>query len=307
MRRPLLAAAVLVPVAVVAAIATAPSGMVVDLDNFNTEATTSYVNAVHCADTPAAPALNLEWSIVDFAGGLTGAGTYQIYASNVESSEGDDASFCPEENDDTVSPNEFARSVGSVAWTSDIQALTISGSDAVAAANKSCARDGDVLFVCAHLLDASSAKKGSARGKFIVQVTAPATPTGVQAGPAGEDSLAVRWDPNASGVQVDHYVAVATPVGGGTEVRSGRTEGTEATISGLVEGTTYSVVVHAYSLGGNESEASVAVEASPAPVDDFWETYVNAGGTDDGGCASGGAGPLALLAVGSLLLLRRRR
>jgi MYXO-CTERM domain-containing protein len=308
MKRTLLAAATVAPLAVLAAIATAPSGMVVDLDNFNAEDTTSYINAAQCADT--AP-LNLEWSIVDVNGGLTGSGEYRIFASNTApptaDSEGRFANFC-DEADITggTSPDIFAGRVDVATWTSDIQRLEVSGKTAADLADVTCgdAGESDLVYICAHLYEGST-KKGRASGQFTVQVRAPPAPTGVTAGPASETSLRVSWTASSGGVEVDHYVAEATA---GAEVqRSGTTEATNVTISGLTEGTTYSVVVYAFSLGGNQSVASAAFSATPAPVDDFWETYVKAGGTDDGGCASGSAGPLALLAVGSLVLLRRRK
>ena len=41
----------------------------------------------------------------------------------------------------------------------------------------------------------------------------------------------------------------------------------------------------------------------PEVVDDFWQTYLDAGGTERGGCASGLAGPLALAALAGALAL----
>ncbi len=157
MKRPLLAAALAaaVPLAVVAAIATAPTGKVVDLDNYNASATASYINAAQCADT--AP-LNLEWSIVDANGGLTGTGKYKLYASDTAPSTTTSgtkvANFCPEADDTASSPQVHAGQLGSqVNWTSDIQGGEFSGSQAATLASADCTQDGDIIYICAHLYD----------------------------------------------------------------------------------------------------------------------------------------------------------
>lgn len=303
MRRLLLAAAAAAPLAVVAAIATAPPGKVVDLGNYNATASTptSYINKAQCAGTTP---LDLEWNVVT---SFTGTGSYKIFASDVApDTTGTNANYCAE--DDSTDPVIHAGQIGNpIVRTTNIQGADVSGATVAAEASADCTRDGDVVYVCAHLVDGST-RHGSAVGLFEVQVTAPERPTGVNAGPAGEDSVYVTWTAPTTGVEVDYYVAVATPVGGTQTFRSGRVEGSPAEIGGLTEGTSYSVVVYAYSLGGNESLPSdPPALASPAPVYDFWEWYklINEG-QDSGGCAAGGAGPLALLAVGALLLLRRR-
>ena len=63
----------------------------------------------------------------------------------------------------------------------------------------------------------------------------------------------------------------------------------------------------AFSIGGNASTPSNAIEVSPQPTAGFWEVYQNRGGEDAGGCASGPGGILALLGTASFLALRRRR
>jgi MYXO-CTERM domain-containing protein len=301
MRRLLLAAAVSVPIAVVAAISTAPRGKVVDLDNYNTRDATSYINAAQCSgDAP----LNLEWSTNVTAGG---GDSYQLYASSAPP----DASGLCETEDIPGTGGAATVNAGPIdgggAWTSNIQRGEASGAQAIAAANRTCT-ENQVLYICAHLLDGGDTTNpvGSASGKFIVQIAAPSAPTLHTVGPASETSLVARWT-EPTGLSVDHYVVVATA--GTEEHRTGTifAPATSATISGLSLGTTYSVVVFAFSLGGNPSPASNAMDGTPSPVDDFWETYLNSGGRDDGGCATGSAGPLALLGVAALLRLRRRK
>lgn len=74
--------------------------------------------------------------------------------------------------------------------------------------------------------------------------------------------------------------------------------------TGLTNGTTYDVQIHAVDLVGNVSEASDLASVTPVHTVGFWGAYRNAGGTDQGGCAAAGGGPLLAAAV---LLFRMRR
>ena len=62
-------------------------------------------------------------------------------------------------------------------------------------------------------------------------------------------ALYVSWTASGGSVDVDHYVAAATPTAGGATVLSSAATGEDATIEGLVNGTTYSVVVYALQRG----------------------------------------------------------
>ena len=103
------------------------------------------------------------------------------------------------------------------------------------------------------------------------------------------------------------YEAIATPVGGGTAVSSGRggIGVTTLRINGLVNNQTYDVIARAYSSALNPGPDSAAVQGEPLPFESFWETYQSAGGQEQGGCG-GGAGSLSLLALLPLALRRRR-
>ncbi len=312
MRRALLVAVIALPIIVLAAVA-AGSGQVVEIDNFNVNATTSYLNAAQCAGT--AP-VRLEWNIVLDSGQFTsGNGTYQIFASDTAPpTTGDNANFCPEKDDTTKSPQVFANRVDTVTATSIPQRLDVLGSDIKAAVHATCdsSSEGKVLYVCSHWFDSNSTRRGHASGKFLVQIAAPARPTTVTVAP-GDTRLKVAWKAGEGGtVDADHYVAEAATVAGGAPVASASTDGpTESvTISGLQNGTTYFVVVRAYSVGGNPSAASdPPATGTPEPVNDFWETYRADGGREQGGCASGAgaAGALGLLGAASLVALRRRK
>ena len=88
---------------------------------------------------------------------------------------------------------------------------------------------------------------------------------------------------------------------------------TRGTVQGLVNGETYRVTLVGRDAAGNYSPVSEPLEGAPMDVQDFFEAYVEAGGSEEGGfgCASAGGGissagclGLAALLVG---LCRRRR
>ena len=85
------------------------------------------------------------------------------------------------------------------------------------------------------------------------------------------------------------------------------------TISGLVDGVTYTTVVAAVDGFGNVGPPTPEVCDNPAPIQDFWQTYGQDGGRAGGFCAleAVGAGGSSLAGVGCVFvlagLLRRRR
>jgi MYXO-CTERM domain-containing protein len=170
--------------------------------------------------------------------------------------------------------------------------------------------EGRTVFICAHW-DSPTPKVGKAVGQFKIQVAKPAAPTGVSA-ESGDGKLIVRWSASTGSPNADRYFARATPlVGGvptGSPVDSVLTNSTNVTLGGLTNNTTYEVVVFALSVGRNPSDASAAAQGTPIATDDFWEHYrTQPGAREQGGCASGGAGPLAILGVAALLARARRR
>jgi uncharacterized protein (TIGR03382 family) len=90
---------------------------------------------------------------------------------------------------------------------------------------------------------------------------------------------------------------------------SSRFTATSARFDGLVNSVTYAVTAKAFSKADNPSLDSAPETGTPQVVLDFWEVYKDEfGGRDNGGCAGGPAGPLALVLVaGGLALLRRRK
>jgi hypothetical protein len=62
--------------------------------------------------------------------------------------------------------------------------------------------------------------------------------------------------------------------------------GREIVIDGLLNGTTYDVVLRAIDGAGNESADSQLKAGTPRRTIGFWGTYREAGGTDTGGCST---------------------
>jgi uncharacterized protein (TIGR03382 family) len=102
-------------------------------------------------------------------------------------------------------------------------------------------------------------------------------------------------------------VATTTGITDPTTHHSSMFTASSARFDGLVNTVTYAVTARTFSKAGNPSDPSDAVDGTPQHVNDFWDTYKADGGRDDGGCAGGPAGPLALVLVAGALALTRRR
>jgi MYXO-CTERM domain-containing protein len=309
MRRVLLVAGVAAPLVVLAISAT--SGQLLETTNYSAKTGASYVNLAQCNGTSP---LNIEFNIPSASGG-----TYNLFASTHEPSTSGTSSvlLCAETSSTSVNPPIYAGGVGNgITADAAVKDAAISGADVVKKItppdNPVCdaSQENQQIWICAHWTDANANKDvASATGKFILQFAKPSPPTGISAGP-GSGKLYVSWtasDPSGPAL-ADHYVAAATPTAGGSTVFSGSVTGTSASIGGLSNGTEYSVVVYAYSIGGNQSDASSpAALATPVAGADFWDVYKDRGGQEQGGCASGGAGALGLLGAVAGLVLRRRK
>jgi hypothetical protein len=181
------------------------------------------------------------------------------------------------------------------------------------------------IYVCVRLRSSDSEADevlASATGSFKLQLTKPGAPTDVLVTPSDE-ALNVSWTAPGSGAEVGGYQATAfavppaaladdnTTFVSKSEWVSGASR--SARIAGLSNGVPYAVAVHARSLGENvgpysDYSNSSATDRTPIPIDDFWEYYKNAGGVEQGGCASaGGLGALAALGAVGLLAFRAAR
>ena len=179
-----------------------------------------------------------------------------------------------------------------------------------------CDSPSDVsYYLCVYLVDTSSGGGGIAGtasgGSQMFQLAIPPMPS-ISVAP-GNQALDVAVTPGTADATYKatasvSYEALATPVGGGTTVSSGRggVGDTTLRIDGLVNNQPYDVVARAYSSALNPGpDSTPAVQGTPLPFASFWEAYQNAGGREQGGCG-GGAGALSILALLPLALRRRR-
>lgn len=99
-------------------------------------------------------------------------------------------------------------------------------------------------------------------------------------------------------------VAYEDAVGPYTNGPSGPASSGSIRLEGLINGTTYAVLIYAEDAAGNQSAASNVVLGTPVQSYGFFESYQQAGG-QTGGCAAAPAGALPLLALA--WMSRRRR
>lgn len=301
---------VLAALPAVALAITASVGQVLETTNFDAVNAVSYLNAAQCVGTATTDPVHLEWNIQPLSGvSFLSTGTYRIFASTLQPpTTGTDAGFCAQTTNTSGTNPVTAGEVDSAPVNAQLQDLPVSGAKVASAVGYGCdpSNEGKTIWICSHWENGSGIRSGFASGHFLVQVVAPAAPVGVVASP-GDSALQVGWTAGSGGADVDHYVVTATPAGSTTPAASsGDIKATSTRLGGLANNTAYTVVVVAFSKGGNPSVASAAATGTPLPVEDFWDWYKLQGGTETGGCASGSAGFTALAGVAALLALRRR-
>jgi uncharacterized protein (TIGR03382 family) len=302
-RAPLLL--LLVAPAIAAAQATPADGQV----TFDNE----FISSTECAGSGD---ILLSWDIRPTSGTVQQGGRMQVWASNV--SPQTDANCPPAAGDgrffDEVGPT-ITDYVGD-----GVSQRPYAASLFVAPAGKSCSDTADQqIFVCVqYIAPGGTDTAGQATGVLTLSVSAPAAPTILKVGP-GERALNVEWEDGGGSTPAVRYEVFATsfdPLNptsvdprDPSQHSSGRIVATGYRFEGLVNDVSYAVVAIAYSAADTPSAASAAVTGIPKDVNDFWETYQAAGGQEQGGCASGGAGTFALAGLASLLavLVRRRR
>jgi MYXO-CTERM domain-containing protein len=240
--------------------------------------------------------------------------SYQLFAAN------DDLIYnenTPNECD--LTPDNVTGFVGGAVDTErtadiagDFVADAVYATSLIAAAvgQASCTTGTDV-FLCMEAKRGTT-RVGLAKAQLFLDVSKPSTPVLTSVSP-GERALNVDWDPPSTGFLDSYAVVTRTsdpldPEWAGTDVvrTSPRATATDLRVEGLTNGVVYTVHVLAFNDADNPSDPSNSTTSSPVSVTDFWEGYQAAGGREEGGCGTGGAGVLALLGVGALLALRRR-
>lgn len=259
----------------------------------------NYVGVSECNGTAGMETLRWNLSSTPTVGGK-----YEIWVSDHSwNTSGTDLGYCQAASQDvkTVFVTEVDTSSASV----DLQP-----GDLVTPLAYTCDPTTDrKIYLCVEFRNAAGARAGYANATLTLQTRPPPAPVSVKVG-ALENALDVSWSNGTLGsgqAEAFEYVAYAQAGDETSAHASGRTESKSVRIEGLRNEVAYQVTVVAYSKGNNPSDPSAAVTGTPVPVDDFWEHYKNAGGTDSGGCSSGPAGLGALAGLALARLIRRRR
>ncbi len=259
------------------------------------------ISRAECVDR-ASQDIQLTWDFSSSSGAQ-----YQILASNASGCS--TSSSTSSITTGTLVDGISASSTSGTYPSSGDSALPLS--DAFSAAGYSpgdCTGEDTQIYLCVELLSSSGDVVATASARLKVQLASPPAPTSV-ATTAGENALNVSWSAGTatSSASATSRTYRAFAAAGGLTFESSETSGKSARITGLDNGTTYDVTVLAYSESGNASDPSELTFGAPVAVNDFWEQYQQGGGSENGGCEHGRAGPLALLGVVLALALVRRR
>jgi len=178
-----------------------------------------------------------------------------------------------------------------------------------------CPSTATTLFVC--VID--TATNSIITGSILLDLAAPPAPVANTPTP-GDGALNVSWSQGsgsvdggtgaANGFRVYCDERANVPDDAALTRKCADVSGqgtTDTRIEGLRNGTEYAVEVTAVTQGGNESPHSTPrVFGTPVEIDDFWRLYRETG-REQGGCAAGAGGLVALLALAPLAWRWRRR
>ncbi len=320
MRRVLLLVLLAAPALASAQDVPAPASGRIAVANEPHTATDEFINAAECAGGT----IRIRW---DVENAVTGSGavptSFTVYAHNSTTLHNATSTGpCPA---NTGEGGDTALRVGSIGTfdpavtnpqgaTGPSNEVEFATSTIVASAGLACNATGQqAIVICVQGMDGGT-DAGTARGSLILWTDAPAKPTGVSVG-SGNSALNVSWTKPGGSPSAEYYVVEARPVATTTDATddvlvhsSPSVTGTDYRLTGLVNTVVYSVQVFAFSTADNRSLGSDTAEGMPELATDLWGGYKGAGGREQGGCAAGAAGPIALLfAAAALAVLRRRK
>lgn len=235
-----------------------------------------------------------------------GAGPFTLLAS--------DQTSCPQSSTNGTTVTAHTVPLGSSATNNFADPQTVANRiTAVFGAN--CPTTATVLFVC--VIDSGN---NIITGSIPLDLAAPPKPENVTVTP-GDSALNVSWSQGsgsvdggtgaANGFRV-YCTPNATAPAAGTPITNRCADitgqGTTSTrVNGLSNGTEYAIEVTAVTLSGNESAHSDRALGTPIEIQDFWRLYRTDGGQEQGGCAAGAGGLVALAALAPLAWRRLRR
>jgi MYXO-CTERM domain-containing protein len=281
-------------------------------------ATDLYVNLAEC-DPAQAIQREFRWNVQLEAGQAFRSGVFRFFASNKQPTADTSGGLAYCDTEDDASTNlkagqvgeDITTSAGATSGNGTIPMQEIASESGRSQEGQACTVGGDlIIYICVHYHPYTSGTavdptpRGLASGTLTLSTQAPQAPRLDRVSP-GNERLEADWTAATGGIAPEWFRVIARQ-SGSTAVTSTRdSQGSNGFVSGLVNGTTYDVTVAALSAAGNPSPESNALPGTPIPADDFWDRYSAAGGQEQGGCASGAAGPLALLGLAALLARRR--
>jgi hypothetical protein len=279
-----------------------------------------YINLSEC-DPAQTRQVEFRWNVQLESGFAFRSGVFKVFATNRQPTTTSGLAYC--ETEDDTANSLWAGQVGD-----DIPTLSagtagngvLITSEFVTEAGRTCEVGGDLqIYVCVHYhpyvqgggTAVDPTRQGLASGTLTLSTQSPQPPTLNSVRP-GNERLEGNWTASDTGLASEWYRIIATGTAGPTPadpVPPTRSDDVQAATRGwvdqLVNGATYDVTVVGLSAAGNPSVPSNALSGSPIPADDFWDRYRAAGGQEEGGCAAGAAGPLALLGLAAAFARRR--
>jgi hypothetical protein len=252
-----------------------------------------------CTSTTAT--VSLSWTS---SGAFVTGDTYSIYVSN--------SSSCPTTG---IPTGTLVSGAGNLAATGVTQTYPTTGTllrkTLITDAGISACTTNDTIYLCVQhwpSTGTSGTAKGTATGTIALEVEPPPVPVSVTVAP-GDSALFVNWAAGTGSTvaAASYNVTAASTTPPETHTQNFTSLTGEHRVGGLTNGVTYTVNVTSVSAGGLESGPSLTVvTGTPAQVMDFWDQY-HLAGREQGGCAGGPAGLVALLGVALALRGLRRR
>jgi Synergist-CTERM protein sorting domain-containing protein len=253
-----------------------------------------YINIAECNGTTA-DTLTYYWNP-----SLPGA-SYDIWIADQPTST---SSTCPPTSSSTVTVQSRKIDTVQSGTTNKTDDQTVQ--TRLSQLSVSCTGNVTTVYLCMNV--GGQTDQIAATGSLKLDLGVPSTPTSVNVVP-GDTVLHVSWAAGSGGTGTTTGYRVFWGPHNGELSSSHDLTGSGTTsydIGGLANNTDYDVQVSALSVGKNESDRSEIVPGTPIPVLDFWRLYKSDGGQEQGGCAGGAAGLVALLALLPLALRRRR-
>lgn len=284
-----------------------------------------YINIDECkglANTGIGP-LELLWN-VKLAGGAVNGGVFRMFATNTAPGT-TEPRYCKTQDDANASPPVYAAQVGGdvaaivgqTTESADVPTADIAQAASPDTLSCDSAQADQTITVCVHYFPSDGAggtvanPTGWAIGQLTLSLRRPPQLTSAPTVRGGDGALEGTWaaapSPGSGQAPATGYRVVILKETVDEVVTWKDVTTTEARVEGLENGVNYRFTVFSLSAARNLSEFGLWTMGSPVPTSDFWEYYRGAGGVEQGGCAAGAAGPLALLGVAALVAALRRR